>query len=120
MGLVQRNSLWSREKLGEIGAAQRSHQRGYEYFIRPGWTRFGNLLDTQVEGAVIDGCFHAGSFSCFSFLFPVVPLAAQRQRAFTFWIGSVFAAASCFLGCRDSAGAMISVVLVLSCPLATW
>jgi hypothetical protein len=120
MDLVQGNPLWSRKELGEIGAAERSHEWGHEYFVRPGWVRFGNFLDAYIEWAMINGCFHAGSFSCFSFLCPDVSRAAQRQRAFTLWIGSVFAAASCLLGCRDSADAMTAVFLVLSCPLATW
>jgi hypothetical protein len=68
MGLVQRNPLWSREELGEISAAHRPHEWGDEYFVRPGWVRFGNLLDAHIKGTMINGCFHAGSFSFFSHL----------------------------------------------------
>src|SRR5689334_1826115 len=85
MRLVQRNSLWSREELGEIGAAERSDEWGHEYFVRPGWARVGNFLDVYIERAMIDGCFHASLYSFCFFLCPVVQLAAQHQRAFTRW-----------------------------------
>jgi hypothetical protein len=66
MRLVQRNPLWPREELGEIGATERPHQRGYVYFVRRAWAWVGNLLDAHIQGAMINGCFHAGSFSFFS------------------------------------------------------
>ena len=84
MGLVQRDPFWPHEKLGYIGSAQRSQEWGKEHFVRPGRTGFGNLLDAHGEWAMIDGCFHAGSFSFFS-LFTVVPVSRHNVSALSLY-----------------------------------